>query len=141
LSQGEISRRLSEVRQGEAHLRNELDPASPHNAILRFRDVTRYIGLRENEVWLWFPDMWRSKHRLVTRPAPKKAVALPAARQLDFSRFFKAWDAGLITKARVGDEWRLVNRHTPLAQMAPAPSAKEPIVMRIDPQTLGLRFK
>ena len=141
LSQAEIARRLSAIREGESHLRTELDPDSPHNAILRFRDVTRYIGVRENEVWLWFPEMWRVKHRLVKHPPPRKAVPLPPARQRDFSRFFYAWDKGNLVKARAGDEWRITHRHTPLAKMDAPARPQRSIEMRIDRETLGLRFK
>lgn len=140
----EIARRLSEIRQGEAHLRAELPPDNPHNAILRLADVTRYIDVRTNEVWLWFPDMWRSRHRLVTRAAPKKAVPLPPSRQLDFSRFFRAWDQGLLVKARIGDEWRIVHRHQdspPLGASKAPPAGSRVHTMTIDRETLGLRFK
>jgi hypothetical protein len=133
------------VRAGEAHLRTELPVDNPHNAILRLADITRYIGVHPNEVWLWFPEMLRYRHRLVTRPAPKKPVPLPCARQHDFSRFFKAWDAGVIVKARIGDEWRIVARHRedPLS-LGAAARAQAParlIEMKIDRETLGLRLK
>jgi hypothetical protein len=145
LSVTEISRRLSQIRQGEAHLRAELPVDNPHNAILRLSDVTRYIGVRPNEVFLWFPDMLRVTHRLRDRPPPKKAVPLPPARQQDFSRFFRGWDAGTIVKARVGQDWRLVGRHEPgVEKVASAQSPQAPsrvLTMRIDPATLGLRFK
>jgi hypothetical protein len=141
LSVAEIGRRLSAIREGEAHLRTLLPLESPYNAILRLRDVTRYIGLRENEVFLWFPTMTRLKmpHRRRERPPPAKATPLPPERQWDFTRFFRAWDAGLVVKARVGDEWGIVGRHSALAQVAAAP--RKTIEMRIDRETLGLRFK
>jgi hypothetical protein len=144
LSQVEICNRLSAIRQGEAHLRNELDLDNPHNAVLRLRDLARYIGVTINEVWLWFPDMWRSTHRLVTRPAPKKAIRLPLERQRAFSNFFHAWDRGLIVKARVGDEWRICHRHqdeSSLGATARPQADTRVITMKIDRDTLGLRFK
>jgi hypothetical protein len=132
------------VREGEAHLRAELPTDNPHNRILRLRDITEYIGVRPNEVWAWFPDMWRSDHRLVTRPAPKKAIPLPESQQRAFSRFFHEWDSGLLVKARVGDEWRIVHRHQDSVPVGAAAGSQAParvIEMRIDRETLGLRLK
>jgi len=144
LSVAEIGERLAKIRAGEAHLRAELPPDNPHNAVLRLSDVTRYIGCTHNEVLMWFPQMPRSRHRLVTRPPPRKAVPLPPERQRDFSRFFHGLDAGTLLKARVGDTWRLVGRYeSGLAQMAPAPGTQarsRQITMTIDRETLGLRF-
>ena len=144
LSIAEIADRLAQIRACEAHLRTELPPDNPHNAVLRLSDVTRYIGCTYNEVLLWFPSIPRQRHRLVDRPPPKKAVPLSSARQLDFSRFFQGLDQGTLVKARVGDMWRVVGRYeSGLAKMAPAPGTEarsRQITMRIDPETLGLRF-
>jgi hypothetical protein len=144
LSVAEISHRLSQVREGEAHLRTELPVDSPHNAILRLTDITRYIGVRPNEVFLWFPEMTRVTHRLRDRPPPTKAQTLPPERQRDFSRFFHGWDAGTLIKARVGEQWRLVGRYesgmAPLAPEARAQARSRTLTMTIDPATLGLRF-
>ena len=146
LSVAEISRRLSQVRDGEAHLRTELPLDNPHNAILRLTDVTRYIGVRPNEVFLWFPQMRRNvlMYGTKSRPPPKKAVPLPPERQREFSRFFTAWDSGLLLKARIGDEWRILSRHPHELPLGPAPGPPTPprtIHMTIDRKTLGLKFK
>lgn len=144
LSVEQICRRLSQVRQGEDHLKAELPLENPHNAVLRLHDIARYIGVRKNEVWLWFPQMWRSRHRTMKHAPPKKALPLPLERQRDFSNFFQAWDAGRIVKARVGDEWRIVSRHQNPSPLGPAPGPKadeRTIKMVIDRETLGLRLK
>jgi hypothetical protein len=144
LSIAEITRRLSQIRDGEAHLRTELPLDNPHNAVLRLFDVTRYIGVRPNEVFLWFPTMTRVKHRLRDRPPPKKALPIPAERQREFSRFFNAWDRGMLVKARIADEWRIVSRHQDASSLGAAPGPQVPprmIDMSIDPATGRLKFK
>lgn len=144
LSVAQICHRLSLIREGEAHLRAELPPENPHNAVLRLRDVTRYIDCRANEVLLWFPTMTRVSHRLRDRPPPKKAVPLPAARQWDFSRFFWGFDEGRIIKARVGDEWKIISRHShplPLGAAARQEAPAKRLDMRIDLTALGPRLK
>jgi hypothetical protein len=145
LSLAEISRRLSQVREGEAHLRRELPVGNPHNAILRLRDITRYIGATENQVFLWFPTMVRMQHRLRDRPPPTKAAPMPERWQREWSRFFKAYEAGQLVKAQVGGEWQIIGRtDQTLAQVdaAPRPQAHARVIgMRIDMTTLGPRLK
>lgn len=144
LSIAELSRRLSQVREGEMHLRTELPADNPHNAILRMRDITRYIGVTPNQLLLWFPFMVRVRHRLRDRPAPTKARPMQEKWQREFSRFFYGWDRGTLIKAQVGGEWQIIGRSSGMAQMAPAPSSQVPHrvhSMRIDVATLGLKLE
>jgi hypothetical protein len=93
--------------------------------------------------------MYRFEFSQAPRPEPKgkdkPADKLEIAeRQTALSRFFYGWDQGTLVKARVGDEWRICNRHASLhAHPAPSPPAapRKVITMRIDRETLGLRFK
>jgi hypothetical protein len=143
LSVAELSRRLSEVRQGEMHLKALLPVDNPHNAILRTRDITRYIGCTHQALLLWFPEMTRLKMpHLVDRPVVKSQL-LPEKWQRELSRFFKAWDAQNLIKARVGGEWQLIGRHTSLAPLGTPAGPKADarvITMRIDVKTLGLKI-
>jgi hypothetical protein len=145
LSVAEIARRLSAVREGEAHLRTELPPQNPHNAVLRLSDITRYIATTPNQIFLWFPTMARVRHRLRDRPPPAKAVPIPERWQREFSRFFRGWESGNLIKAQVAGEWKIIGRASEgMAKMAPTPSAQGPvrsIAMRIDMTTLGPRLK
>jgi hypothetical protein len=144
LSLAELSRRLSSVRSGEAHLRTGLPPDNPHNAILRLLDITRYIGVPMNRIFEWFPTMSRVEHRLRDRPAPKKAKPIPEEWQRELSRFFYAWDRGTLKKAQVGGEWQIIGRHQTSPQMDVTPRPQAPprvLTMRIDLTTLGPRLK
>ena len=142
-----LTRRLSEVRRAEEHLKRELPPDSPHNLILRLADIIAYTGIPYPWIRRQFPEMYRMPSvrprgkNLTDKPVDKHEIE---ARQRDLSRFFYGWDRGTLVKARIGNEWRICNRHPdspPMAAAArPAPDARV-IGMRIDPETLGLRFK
>jgi hypothetical protein len=150
LSFGELSRRLSEVRRGEEHLKQILPVDSPHNVILRLRDILAYTGIPYPWVRRQFPEMHRFEFIGAARPQPK-GLDMPATtheiheRQRELSRFFYGWDRGTLVKARIGDEWRIVGRHQDAVSLGaaprPSPHAGKMIAMRIDPNTVRLTFK
>jgi hypothetical protein len=148
MSLAHIARRLSEVRQGEAHLKLQLPVDSEYNRILRLKDILAYTGIPYEWVRRQFPDMWRMES---IQPKPNRGAERPAdkshieERQRDLSRFFFGWDQGTLIKARVGAEWRIIGRYQDASSLgaparAPAPTGKM-ITMQIDRNTLGLRFK
>jgi hypothetical protein len=149
MSWAHLSRRLSDVRAGEEHLKTRLPVASAYNATLRLGDIVAYTHIPYPWLRRQMPDMRRFGFEHAPRPPPS-GKEKPAdrheieERQRVLSRFFYGWDCGTLIKARLGDEWRIVNRHPhPLAlgAAARAPSDARVIGMRIDPATLGLRFK
>lgn len=149
LSLRELTRRLSEVRQGEEHLKRNLPVDSPHNRILRLRDIVAYTHIPYPWLRRQFPEMHRFEFPDAPRPKPK-GNDKPATqheieeRQRELSRFFYGWDRGTIIKTRVGEKWEIVGRH-PSLSLDPAPRPPGPAdkvhTMRIDRETLGLRFK
>lgn len=150
LSFAHLTRRLSEVRQGEEHLKRVLPVDSPHNAILRLADIVAYTQIPYPWLRRQFPDMHRFEFPRAPRPAPKgnEKPSDPheiEERQRDLSRFFYGWDQGTLIKARVGNEWRIVGRHSDTHSLGAAPRPPAPagkvIAMQIDRTTLGLRFK
>jgi hypothetical protein len=142
-----LARRLSEVRRAEEHLKQRLPLDSEHNAILRLRDILAYTGIPYEWARRQFPEMYRmaSPKGAPTgkeKPADKHEIG---ERQRELSRFFYGWDRGTLVKARVGDEWKIVGRYQDAAPLGAPPRPQAPpgkvISMRIDPASLGLRFK
>lgn len=148
MSLHELSRRLSEIRRGEEHLKHILPLDSEHNAILRLKDILAYTGIPYPWVRRQFPEMHRFDFPSAPRPKPQ-GKDKPAdqheieERQRELSRFFYGWDHGTLVKVRVHDRWAIINRHgVSLDTPAPPPApAGKMISMRIDPESLGLRFK
>lgn len=147
MSFAELTRRLSEVRRAEEHLKMLLPVDSPHNAILRLREILAYTHIPYEWARRQFPEMYRFKSlrpppKGNERPADKHEIE---ERQIALSRFFYAWDRGTVIKARVGNEWRLVARHQDAVPLGAAPrppaAPRKVIEMHIDRETLGLRFK
>ena len=144
-----LTQRLSAVRRGEEHLKRQLPVASPHNAILRLLDIVAYTHIPYPWLRRQFPDMHRFEFPDAPRPKPR-GKDKPAdqheieERQRELSRFFFAWDQGTLVKARVGDEWRIVNRHSHALPLGTAPrpvaDGGKLITMRIDRATLGLKL-
>jgi hypothetical protein len=121
LAQAEICRRLEAIRE---HSRS----------VLLIRDIQRYIGVNAELFYRCF----------LTPPGKGRLQKVPEDVQRRISNFLEALEAGHIVKAKVDGEWKLVHRNQALAQVAPAAREKAParrIEMRIDPETLGLRFK
>jgi hypothetical protein len=128
-----LRRRLRQLAQETEHLRVQLPKDSPYQSVLRLTDIARYIGIELN-------TLVRCGVIAVPRPMTK-------TEQLGLSRFFHGWDTGALVKAKVHDEWRILNPHScdaPLAQMAattgPAPHARS-IRLKIDVTTLGPRLR
>ena len=132
LSKAELRRRLDQVRQESYHLKERLPPDSPHNALLRLSDIARYIGV--TRAWL----------RMMTDGA-NPSHDMSEERQVELSRFFQAWDRGLLVKARVADEWNIVSRYGADSQWSKAsrPQGAPGKIHRltIDLSTLGLKVK
>jgi hypothetical protein len=127
LSFAALTRRLSEVRHGEEHLKMQLPVDSPHNSILRLKDIVAYTGIPYPWIRRQFPDMYRFEFPDAPRPAPKgneKPMDKHEIeeRQRELSRFFYGWDLGTLVKARVGHEWKIVNRRQNAASLGAAPS-------------------
>lgn len=150
LSLVELERRLSEVRRGEFHLRRELPLDNPHNAVLRFSDVARYIDVQLPEMYQAFPGMERVYNRMKPDRKVKKTFSKGSARrdeiQLRLSQFFHGWDNGSLVKQCDGKRWLILSRHgsEKLAQVdaAPRPQAiARDIKMRIDMTTLGPKLR
>jgi hypothetical protein len=145
-----LSRRLSEVRRGEEHLKKDLPPDSSFNAILRLRDILAYTAIPYPWIRRQFPEMYRFEFVGAARPEPK-GKDKPATkheiheRQRELSRFFYGWDKGTLVKARVGDEWKIVGKYQDATSLGGAPGpqahAGKMIAMRIDPNTVRLTFK
>ena len=60
--------------------------------------------------------------------------------QRELSLFFRAWDNGNLVKARIGEKWLIVHRHTGTAgvsQVASAPVDRPPIHCKIDLTAIG----
>lgn len=144
-----LTRRLSEVRLGEAHLKRRLPVSSPYNAVLRLIDILNYTGIPYPWILRMFPELLRLESGM--RPPAPCLTDAPAdkheihERQRELSRFFYGWDQGTLVKARIGDEWKIVGRYQDACSLGAAPrpqaAAGKVISMRIDPATLGLRFK
>ena len=132
LSKAEIRRRLKQIRQEAFHLKEQLPPDNPHNAILRLSDIARYIGV--TRAWL----------RMMSDGA-NPSHEISEERQVELSRFFQAWDRGLLVKARIADEWKIVPRHAPDSQWSKVARSQAPPgkIHRcaIDLSTLGLKVK
>lgn len=117
-----IEARFRAIVAEGCHLKNNLPPDSPHNAILRLIDIAAYIGHGRMDAG------YARRH------------------QRELSLFFKALDHGHLVKARLGDKWQILSRHSghqALAQMDAAPLAKqprEPLKCKIDLTTLGPRL-
>jgi hypothetical protein len=119
LSCAELKRRFRTIVADSSHLKSKLPLDSPHNALLRLIDVARYIGGPRASM---DGDAYLKRHQ--------RALSL----------FFKAWDHGNLVKARIGDTWQIIHRHTgttSLAQVAPAPREERPIQCRIDLSVIG----
>lgn len=132
MSVAELRRRVDEVNANAAHLAWQLPLDSPHNAVLRSMDIARYIG---------------HEHGGIVKLFGGRRSGLPEHWQVKLSQFFYGWDHGNLVKARIGNEWLIVNRHTgatALAQMA-APSLPQAharsIAMRIEVAAGGPKLK
>lgn len=147
LSVEELRRRIKDISAGEEHLRRVLKPDNPHNQVLRVRDVARYIGTTGELLRVYCPGVgiqfagrWGEKRKF-------EQAKMPAKIQRGLSQFFHGWDHGHLVKAKVGQEWKIINRysgHSSLAalDLAPRPQADaRPLTLRIDMATLGLRLK
>lgn len=124
LPQAEIRRRLLAVTEEARHVAVSLPLDHPWNAILRLTDIARYSGVSRSRIAQFIDgritDTW----------------------QANLSRFFTAWDAGILVKALYEGRWQIVNRHTlgaTLAQMAPA--ARPPLTMKIIDTPNGPRLR
>lgn len=151
MSLEELCRRLSEVRRGEEHLKMHLPLDSPHNAILRLRDIVAYTQVEDRWMRDQFPDMYRltmpHSPNCIRRSGEKQRKPIDKAqiedRQRELSRFFYGWDAGTLVKMRVGDGWRIVGRHqnqVPLGA-APRPAADARMIQMAIGSDNRLRFK
>jgi hypothetical protein len=144
-----LTRRLSEVRRGEEHLKRNLPLASEHNRILRLNDICAYTGIPYPWIRRQFPDMYRMEFPDAPKPAPSGRDK-PATkheieeRQRELSRFFYGWDRGTLVKARVRDEWKIVGRYQDAVPLGAAARPERPpgkiLEMRIDLETFALRF-
>jgi hypothetical protein len=126
LSLDALSRRLSEVRRGEEHLKMILPVDSPYNSILRLRDILAYTQIPYPWVRRQFPEMHRFEFVGAARPEPKGKDKPATAheiheRQRELSRFFYGWDLGTLVKARVGDEWKIVGRYQDQSSLGAPP--------------------
>jgi hypothetical protein len=149
LSFAALTRRLSEVRHGEEHLKMNLPVDSTFNSVLRLRDICAYTHIPYPWIRRQFPEMYRFEFVGAERPEPK-GKDKPATkyeieeRQRELSRFFYGWDLGTLVKARVGHEWKIVNRHQNAASLGGAPrpqaDARKMINMSIG-EDHRLRFK
>jgi hypothetical protein len=118
-----------------------LPAESPHNALLRIRDVAEFIDapprrlldLRLEEA----PPrcMFRCPSVNECRQTPK-CRGFPERWQRDLSRFFYLWDRGRLVKARNGKRWALFPRHSP-----PQAPIRQDITMGIDLTLQGPRLK
>ena len=149
LSLDALSRRLSEVRRGEEHLKMILPVDSPYNSILRLRDILAYTQIPYPWVRRQFPEMYRFEFVGAARPEPKGKDKPATAheiheRQRELSRFFYGWDLGTLVKARVGNEWQIVGRYQDAVSLGAKAGAQiaagKVITMTIGPDN-RLRFK
>jgi hypothetical protein len=148
MSFAELTRRLGEVRLGEAHLKTQLPPDSDWNRTLRLKDIIAYTGIPYPWLLRQFPEMPRLKS---IRDRERKGGDSPVdkheieQRQRELSRFFYGWDAGTLIKARIRDEWKIVGRYQDAESLGAPPRpqahAGKVIAMRIDPESLGLKFR
>jgi hypothetical protein len=119
------------IRSESAHLKPWLPPQNKHNAVLRLADVANYIEV--SLAWL-----------ACVIAETRTEYCMKRELQETLSRFFIAWDRGLLVKARVGDEWKIVHR-VPGPGLSPGqrPADTPPPVhkCRIDLATLGLRLE
>lgn len=157
LSRREIARRLRQVLKDTDHLKNKLPPDNPHNQLLKFTDICRYVDFRVSSWIRWAIKEEPHKNCRFSCSSLDFCRANPHCKPLDekllrkLSDFFKDWDAGLLVKARVNGKWGIYRKgtspvcHTPLAQMAaetiPEAHTRPQIEMRIDLTTLGLKIK
>ena len=123
LSIAECRRRLLEVEAGSAHLKLSLPKDSPHQAVLRVIDIARYIGI----------------NNATLRPQMKSAPIGPE-RQKELTRFFKAWDAGVLVKALYDGKWQILNRIHGAAPALP-PAQKPPLTMKIEHTPTGPKLR
>lgn len=147
LSVEDLRRRIKDISAGEEHLRRVLKPDNPHNQVLRVRDVARYIGTTGELLRVYCPGVgiqfagrWGERRKF-------EQAKMPAKIQRGLSQFFHGWDHGHLVKAKVGEEWKIINRHsghTSLATLdaAPTPSPDARVhTLRIDMTTLGPRLR
>jgi hypothetical protein len=124
----EIRRRLREVYENARHLRCTLELDSPHNQVLRLKDIARYSHIGESLLYaMRFSEPPRSR---TIDPEAQEAL----------SRFFQGWDSGRLVKARTVTGWYVIN--SALAQVAAATREKRPdIGCRIELTAAGPRLK
>jgi hypothetical protein len=146
MSMSELTRRLSEVRRGEEHLKTRLPVESAYNTILRLADIVAYTSIPYPWIRRQFPEMYRMESVRVRgvnqtdKPANKTEIE---ERQRELSRFFHGWDLGTLVKAKVHGEWKIVNRYqneVPLGTATRAQANARMINMTIDPKTLAIRI-
>jgi hypothetical protein len=142
-TQAELAERLAQVRGRESPLHGFLSPPpdSPIHAVLRLADIQRYIGATRIQFQHWFPCLPRIVKRAPRAVVPKPH-RMPEEKRQALAAFFSNWDRGLIVKARVGDEWTIVERYSHAAPLGSAPRPQAPpraIKMTVDWDTL--RFK
>jgi len=122
----ECRRRLREVYDAQAHLKERLPPDSPHNTILRFRDVAEYLRVKIS--WLRYVRLQETPPGCPWAcPTCDACRVGPPCRRMDpclqrqLSNFFRDWDNGRLTKVRHDDAWfivRVSDARAGLAQMA-----------------------
>lgn len=161
LSQSVIRKRLREIKETTAHLKNHLPPESPYNKELRVWDVANFTGIRWREMENLLrddpPPKWRCKCGSVDncvrsprcRPMSEKA-------QRDLSRFFQAYDSGILAKGQgqgswVGGvegglwkpgRWKIFSRSAPLPrEQQHIDAGVKQIGLRIDMKTFGLKVR
>lgn len=118
LPQAEIIRRLEAIRENS-------------RSVLRILDIERYIDVNAELFYRCF----------LTPAGRGRLQKVPAELQRRVSNFLQALESGAIVKAKVDGKWQLVHRNQTLAQMAAPAGEARKIEMRIDRETLGLRFK
>lgn len=124
----EIRRRLCEVYESARHLRCNLELDSPHNQVLRLKDIARYSHIGESLLYAM---------RFSEAP---RARSIDPESQEALSRFFRGWDSGRLVKARTVTGWYVIN--SALAQVVAATREKRPdIGCRIELTAAGPRLK
>jgi len=79
---------------------------SPYAHILRVHDIARYIGV--------------STRTLLRNACGENPADFSKTQARELTKFFQGWDSGQLVKALIGTHWRIVERHSPLAQVVAA---------------------